>query len=68
MAKQKITYEEAMTEIEHILADLRSGECGVDRLSAEVKRATELIEQCKAKLYDVEKSLETHTPKGDLLA
>lgn len=53
-----------MTEIEHILADLRSGECGVDRLSAEVKRATDLIEQCKAKLYDVEKSLETHTPKG----
>lgn len=64
MAKQKITYEEAMTEIEHILADLRSGECGVDRLSAEVKRATELIEQCKVKLYDVEKSLEAHTPKG----
>ena len=64
MEKQKITYEEAMTEIEHILADLRSGECGVDRLSAEVKRATELIEQCKAKLYDVEKSLEAHTPKG----
>lgn len=64
MAKQKITYEEAMTEIEQILADLRSGECGVDRLSAEVKRATELIEQCKAKLYDVEKSLEAHTSKG----
>ena len=64
MAKQKITYEEAMTEIEQILADLRSGECGVDRLSAEIKRATELIEQCKAKLYDVEKSLEAHTPKG----
>ena len=64
MAKQKITYEEAMTEIEHILADLRAGECGVDRLSAEVKRATELIEQCKARLYDVEKSLEAHTPKG----
>jgi len=63
MAKQKITYEEAITEIEHILADLRSGECGVDRLSAEVKPATELIEQCKAKLYDVEKSLEAHTPK-----
>ena len=53
-----------MAQIEQILADLRSGECGVDRLTAEVKRATELIELCKAKLYDVEKSLEIHTPKG----
>ena len=43
MAKQKITYEEAMAQIEQILADLRSGECGVDRLTAEVKRATELM-------------------------
>ncbi|MBQ5622654.1 MAG: exodeoxyribonuclease VII small subunit, partial [Alistipes sp.] len=33
MAKQKITYEEAMAQIEQILADLRSGECGVDRLT-----------------------------------
>ena len=58
MAKQKMTYEEAMAEIEKILADLRSGECGVDKLTLQVKRATELIERCKAQLYDVEKSLQ----------
>ncbi len=63
MAKQKMTYEEAMAEIEKILADLRSGECGVDRLGSEVKRAMELIERCKAQLYDVEKALEIQNAK-----
>ena len=59
MATKKLTYEEAMAEIEQILESLRSGKCGVDKLTAEVKRATELIERCKAQLYDVEKSLQT---------
>ena len=39
-------------------------EAVADAAVASIKRATELIELCKAKLYDVEKSLEIHTPKG----
>ncbi|MBQ8779200.1 MAG: exodeoxyribonuclease VII small subunit [Alistipes sp.] len=54
MAKKELTYSEAIAEIEQILARLKSEQTDVDKLSAEVKRATELIAQCKARLTDVE--------------
>jgi exodeoxyribonuclease VII small subunit len=54
MSKKKITYAEAVAEIEQILSRLKSEQIDVDRLSAEVKRATELIAQCKARLVEVE--------------
>lgn len=57
MAKKKRTYTEAVAEIEQILARLRGEQIDVDTLSAEVKRATELIAQCKAQLTDVEKAV-----------
>ena len=54
MATKKITYSEAVAEIEHILARLKNEQTDVDKLAAEVKRATELIAQCKARLTEVE--------------
>ena len=57
MAKKKLTYTEAVAEIEQILARLRGEQIVVDTLAAEVKRATELIAQCKAQLTDVEKAV-----------
>ena len=62
MAQKELTYAEAMAEIEKILERLRSEEMNVDGLAAEVKRATELIASCKARLRkaeaDVNKVLE----------
>lgn len=58
MAKKKeLTYAEAMTEIEQILARFRNEEIDVDTLSAEVCRATELITLCKARLYKAEEEV-----------
>ena len=54
MTKKSMTYAEAVAEIEQILSRLKSEQVDVDRLSAEVKRATELIAQCKARLVEVE--------------
>lgn len=65
MATQKKgpSYEEAMAEIERILAKFRSEEMSVDDLAAQVKRATELIALCKERLLkaeeDVKKVLES---------
>ncbi|MDO5488470.1 MAG: exodeoxyribonuclease VII small subunit, partial [Rikenellaceae bacterium] len=47
MAEKKLSYTEAVAQIEQILARLRDEQIDVDTLAAEVKRATELIEQCK---------------------
>ena len=57
MAKKKPTYTEAVAEIEQILSRLRGEQIDVDSLAAEVKRATELIAQCKAQLTDVEQAV-----------
>lgn len=57
MAKKKPTYTEAVAEIEQILSRLRGEQIDVDMLAAEVKRATELIAQCKAQLTDVEQAV-----------
>ena len=57
MAKKELTYTEAMAEIEKILARLRSEDMDVDGLAAEVKRATELIASCKARLRKAEEKV-----------
>ena len=54
MSKKKLTYAEAMTEIEQILQRLKSQQSGIDTLEADVKRATELIALCRERLYEVE--------------
>lgn len=58
MAKKKITYADAMAEVDAILARLRSGELGVDELSTAVRRASELIAECRKMLLTAEEEVE----------
>ncbi len=55
--KQELTYTEAMAEVEQILTRFNNRQMDVDTLSAEVKRATELIAQCKKRLARAEKEV-----------
>ncbi|MFI3279488.1 MAG: exodeoxyribonuclease VII small subunit [Rikenellaceae bacterium] len=57
MAKKTLSYDEAIAQIEVIMAKFRSGEMSVDELAAEVKRATELIGYCKERLLKAEADL-----------
>lgn len=57
MAKKEMTYAEAMAQIEQILARFRNEEMDVDSLAAEVRRATELISGCKARLRKAEEEV-----------
>jgi exodeoxyribonuclease VII small subunit len=54
MAKQTIKYSEAISEIEEILEQIESGELDVDELTGKVKRVSQLIQVCKAKLNDAD--------------
>lgn len=58
MAKKEITYAEAMTEIEQIMARFRNEEMDVDTLAVAVRRATELLAACKAKLRKTEQEVD----------
>jgi exodeoxyribonuclease VII small subunit len=49
-----ISYDKAFEELQQIVHDMEEGEIGVDELSIKVKRASELIKICKAKLTSTE--------------
>ena len=54
---KKINYTEAFEELQGIVAEIEQGEINVDELSEKVKRATELIKICKAKLSSTEEDV-----------
>lgn len=54
MAKKEFSFNDAVKEIEIILQNIEKGNLDVDKLSDEVKRASELIKQCQKKLRSTE--------------
>ncbi|MGD0583873.1 MAG: exodeoxyribonuclease VII small subunit [Bacteroidales bacterium] len=57
MAKKEFSFNDAVKEIEKILRNIETGELDVDKLSEEVKRASELIRQCQKKLRSTEEEI-----------
>lgn len=51
---ESIKYTVAYEELQQIVSDIEEGEISVDELSKKVKRASELIKICKAKLTETE--------------
>ncbi|GET26630.1 exodeoxyribonuclease VII small subunit [Prolixibacter sp. NT017] len=58
MTKKKISYKEAVNEIEEILEQMESEELDVDELSDKVKRVSYLIKVCKDRLHQTEEEVE----------
>ncbi len=58
MVKKKITYQDAIAEIENILAKIENKELDVDELADNVKKVSTLIKICKDKLYKTEEEVE----------
>ena len=58
MAKKESGYHQSIEEIEAILTKIESGETDIDHLSAEIKRAAKLLQECKEKLFQTEQEVE----------
>jgi len=58
MSKEKLSYEEAILELEQIVRDIELGEITVDDLSEKIKRSAVLIKFCKQKLKTTEEDVE----------
>ncbi len=59
MTKAKLTYTDAVNELESILADLENNsEVNMDDISIKVKRAALLMEFCKKQLHEIDTELE----------
>ena len=54
MTNKQYTYTDAFEELQTIVSEIEQGEISVDELSEKVKRATLLIQACKAKLTATE--------------
>lgn len=55
--EKKMTYNEAIAELEHIVLEIEEGSVTVDELSEKVRRAAELLRFCKEKLSGTEDSV-----------
>lgn len=58
MPRKKLSYNEAISEIEEILERMESDELDVDELSEKVKRVSELVRYCRNKLKTTEEEVE----------
>ncbi len=58
MTKKKLSYNDAIKEIEVILDRMDKEELDVDDLSEQVKRVSELIRLCRSKLRKTEEEVE----------
>jgi exodeoxyribonuclease VII small subunit len=57
MTKKEFSFNSAVSDIEKILRNIESGDLDVDKLSIEVKRASDLIKQCQKKLKTTEEEI-----------
>ena len=55
---KKLTYKEAISEVEEILEAIENDELDVDDLSEKVKRVTFLLNFCKEKLFKTQEDVE----------
>lgn len=53
----KMTYTQAITELEEIVKKMQSPECSIDNLSQYTARSLQLLKVCKAKLTSTDEEL-----------
>lgn len=58
MAKEKISYEASIKEIEEILEKIETGNLSVDELAGKVSRVTELLKFCRDRLHTTEAQID----------
>lgn len=58
MNKKPLKYSEAINEIEQIVEQIESNELDIDELTDKIKRVSELLKFCKAKLRSTEEEVQ----------
>ena len=65
MTKEKISYDDAVREIEEILRKIEEGDLGVDELAEKVDRVTRLLKICRDRLHKTEEKINQILDEGD---
>lgn len=53
-----MTYEESIRQLDDIVRQIETGEMGIDQLTAQLKRAQELITFCRDILYKTDEEVQ----------
>ncbi len=53
----KLTYSEAINELERIVNAMQTPDCDIDKLADYTNRALQLMQHCRAKLTDTEEKI-----------
>ncbi len=57
MKKEEFSYDKAMQDLEEIVNRIESGNCKIDELTEEIKKAAKLIALCKTKLQKIDEEV-----------
>jgi len=57
MAKEKLSYQKALDEIQDIILQIENNDVSVDELTKKIKRVSFLINFCKKSLHDTESEI-----------
>jgi exodeoxyribonuclease VII small subunit len=69
MAKEKLSFEQALEKLEEIVGAIESGQTGLEESIAKYAQGIELIKYCRGVLDSAEKKIQLLTNKqGDTLA
>lgn len=55
---EKLTYAEAVKELEEIVARMQNDNCDIDKLSAYTRRAIELLRLCRERLTATDEEIQ----------
>ncbi len=55
---KQIKYEEAVSQLQAIVDRLETGEMGIDEMTAQLKRAQQLITLCRARLTQTDEEVQ----------
>lgn len=54
---ENLTYTQAITELENIVAKMQSPDCDIDSLADLTKRGIALMQHCKRKLHSTDEAI-----------
>ncbi|MDR0420328.1 MAG: exodeoxyribonuclease VII small subunit [Prevotellaceae bacterium] len=66
MSKKKLTYKEAIDELNAIIEQIKDSDMNVDTVNNNIKRAVELVKFCKSELYTTEQNINKILEEADL--
>ena len=65
MQEEKLTYEEAITRLENLTAQMEKGEITIDQMADKLRQAQNWMKLCREQLYKAEKKCQSLLDVGE---